>query len=204
MHIPDGFLDPLLSLALYVISLAIVIYSGRRYFKEGGGVYYLSVMAAAIFAAQMLNWPIPGGTSAHFVGGAFASMFLGPFGACLAMFMNLVVQCLLMGDGGITALGANTFNMAVVDVFAGYAIYKVSLKYLGENRKFLAAFLGGWIGITLAAITCGLELGLSPSFGYPLSITVLVMGIWHLTLGVIEGIATGLLVSYLSARGLIR
>jgi len=202
MHIPDGFLDPLVSLSLYIISLAIVIFSGRKYFREGGSVYYLSVMAAAIFAAQMLNWPIPGGTSAHFVGGAFASIFLGPFGACLAMFMNLVVQCLLMGDGGITALGANAFNMAVVDVFAGYAIYKASLKYLG--RKFLAAFLGGWIGITLAAVTCGFELGLSPSFGYPLSITVPVMGIWHLALGVIEGIATGLLVKYLSLRGLIK
>lgn len=200
MHIPDGFLDPVVSIALYLISLSIVIYSGRKYFKGGGDIHYLSVTAAGIFAAQMLNWPIPGGTSAHFVGGAFAAILLNPFGGCLAMFMNLLVQCLLMGDGGITALGANAFNMAVVDVFAGYAIYKMALKLFGESRKFLAAFLGGWIGITLAAVVCGIELGLSPNF-YPLSVTVPVMGAWHLALGLIEGIATGLLVTYLAGRG---
>lgn len=202
MHIPDGFLDPAVTLTLYVVSLATVIYSGRRYFKGGGDVYYLSVTAAAIFAAQMLNWPIPGGTSAHFVGGAFASIVLGPFGGCLAMFMNLLVQSLLMGDGGITALGANTFNMAIVGVFSGYAIYKSALRYLGENRKFLSAFLAGWLSITLAAVTCGLELGLSPSFGYPLAVTVPVMGVWHLALGVVEGLATAMVVTYLSSRGL--
>jgi len=201
MHIPDGFLDPAVALALYVISLSLVVYSGRRYFKGGGDIYYLSVMAAAIFAAQMLNWPIPGGTSAHFVGGAFASIFLGPFGGCVAMFMNLLVQSLLMGDGGITALGANAFNMAVVDVFVGYAIYKAVLRYLGEGKRFLAAFLAGWLGITLAAVACGIELGLSPSFGYPLAVTVSVMGIWHLALGLVEGIATALIVTYLAGRG---
>lgn len=204
MHVPDGFLDPVIALTLYIVALLVVIYSGRRYFKGGGDIHYLSVTAAAIFAAQMLNWPIPGGTSAHFVGGAFASIFLGPFGGCLAMFMNLLVQCLLMGDGGITALGANVFNMAVVDTFAGYAIYKATLRYLGEGRRFIAAFLAGWIGITLAAVTCGVELGLSPSFGYPLAVTVPVMGVWHMALGLVEGIATGLIVTYLSGRGMMR
>ncbi|MDW8035479.1 MAG: energy-coupling factor ABC transporter permease [Candidatus Korarchaeum sp.] len=202
MHIPDGFLDPVVALTLYILSIAVVIYSGRRYFSRGGDIHYLSVTAAAIFAAQMLNWPIPGGTSAHFVGGAFASILLGPFGGCLAMFMNLVVQCLLMGDGGITALGANNFNMAVVGVFAGYAIYKATLRYLGEGKRFLSAFLAGWMSITLAAVTCGVELGLSPSFGYPIAITVPVMGVWHLALGLVEGLATALIITYLSSRGL--
>lgn len=199
MHIPDGFLSLPVALSLYTISLLVVAYSGRRYFREGGDVYYLSVMAAGIFAAQMLNWPIPGGTSAHLVGGALAAILLGPFGAVLAMFMNLLVQCLLMGDGGITALGANTFNMAIVDVFVGYLIYRAVIKASG-GRKFLAGFLAGWLAIALAAVACGVEIGLSPQFGYPLSVTVPVMGAWHLALGVVEGIVTGFVASYLGGK----
>jgi len=185
----------------YIISLAIVAYSWKRYFKDGDGdVAMLSVMAAAIFAAQMLNWPIPGGTSAHLVGGGLAAVILGPYGGCLAMFLNLVVQCLLMGDGGITALGANAFNMAVVAVFAGYWIYKAALSVLGEDKRALAAFLDGWIGITLAATACGVEIGLSPQFGYPLSVTVPVMAVWHFALGIIEGIVTGAVVWFLARK----
>ncbi len=199
MHIPDGFLSPLVALSLYVVSLTVVAYSGRRYFREGGDVHYLSVMAAGIFAAQMLNWPIPGGTSAHLVGGALAGILLGPFGGCLAMFMSLLVQCVLMGDGGITALGANAFNMAIVDVFAGYAIYRGVMRLTG--RRFLAGFLAGWLAVAVAAVTCGVELGLSPQFGYPLGITVPVMGAWHLALGLVEGLATGLIVDHVRWAG---
>ena len=195
LHIPDGFLSPWVALTFYVISLLVVFYSARRYFRERGDPYYLSVMAAGIFAAQMLNWPIPGGTSAHLVGGALAAIILGPFGGCLAMFMNLLVQCLLMGDGGITALGANSFNMAVVDVFIGYLIYKASMKAFNGN-ELVSGFLAGWLAVTAAAFTCGLEIGLSPEFGYPISVTVPVMVAWHLALGVIEGIATGMVVKY--------
>ncbi len=200
MHIPDGFLSPLVALSLYVISLIVVAYSGRRYFREGGDIYYLSVMAAGIFAAQMLNWPIPGGTSAHLVGGALDGVLLGPFGGCLAMFMNLLVRCILMGDGGITALGANAFNMAVVDVFLGYLIYKVAMRMSG-GRKFLSGFLAGWLAIAAAAVACGVEIGLSPQFGYPLSVTVPVMGAWHLALGLVEGLATGFIVSRVGGVG---
>ncbi len=200
MHIPDGFLSPLVALSLYIISLIVVAYSGRRYFREGGDIYYLSVMAAGIFAAQMLNWPIPGGTSAHLVGGALAGVILGPFGGCLAMFMNLLVQCVLMGDGGITALGANAFNMAVVDVFIGYLIYKLVMRMSG-GKKFVAGFLAGWLAIAAAAVVCGVEIGLSPQFGYPLSVTVPVMGTWHLILGLVEGVATGFIVSRVEVIG---
>ncbi len=201
MHIPDGFLDPTVCIAFYVLSLAILAYSTRRYFKKPNkDVSMLSVMAGAIFAAQMLNWPIPGGTSAHLVGGALAALIIGPFGGALAMFLNLLVQCILMGDGGITALGANAFNMAIVDVFVGYWVYKIATKVFGEEKKVLGAFLGGWIGITLAAAACGLEIGLSPQFGYPLSVTVPVMTIWHMALGLIEGAITAMVISYLVKR----
>ncbi len=201
MHIPDGYLNPAVCAVFYVLSLAILAYSTRKYFKSSNRDFsMLSVMAGAIFAAQMLNWPIPGGTSAHLVGGALAAIIIGPFGGALAMFLNLLVQCLLMGDGGITALGANIFNMAVVDVFLGYWIYKLALKAFGEEKRVWGAFLGGWLGITFAAAACGLEIGLSPQFGYPISVTLPVMTIWHMGLGVIEGAITAMVISYLVKR----
>jgi len=201
MHIPDGYLDPVVCIAFSILSMSVLAYCTRKYLKSvNRDVSMLSVMAGAIFAAQMLNWPIPGGTSAHLVGGALASMIIGPFGGALAMFLNLLVQCILMGDGGITALGANVFNMAIVDVFVGYWVYRLSLKVLGEEKRVLGAFLGGWIGITLAAAACGLEIGLSPQFGYPISITVPVMTAWHMALGLIEGAITALVISYLAKR----
>ncbi len=199
MHIPDGFLDPLVASLLYVISLIIIYLSARKYFREEGDVYYLSVMAASIFAAQMLNWPIPGGTSAHLVGGALAAILIGPFGGCLAMFMNLLVQCLLMGDGGITALGANAFNMAVIDVFVGYATYKALLR-LTSNR-FISSFVGGWLGIFTAALACGMEIGISSQFVLSLNVTVPVMAVWHGLLGLVEGAITAFVVLYLERRG---
>ncbi len=198
MHIPDGFLDPLTASLLYLISLFFLYLSARRYFREGGDVYYLSVAAASIFAAQMLNWPIPGGTSAHLVGGALAAILIGPFGGCLAMFMNLLVQCLLMGDGGITALGANAFNMAIVDVFVGYAAYKALMR-LTHNR-FLSAFVGGWLGILTAALACGVEIGISSQL-FSLNVTVPVMAVWHGLLGLVEGLITASIVVHLDRRG---
>ena len=127
MHIPDGFLDLQVAGLFYVLSIAVVgysLYKARETLNEKM-VPLVGVVAAAIFAAQMLNWPIPGGTSAHFVGGALAGILLGPYVGCLAMAVVLTVQCLAFGDGGITALGANIWNMGIVDVFAGYAIYKL-------------------------------------------------------------------------------
>ncbi|HIP58015.1 MAG TPA: metal transporter, partial [Archaeoglobus profundus] len=154
----------------------------------------VGVVAAAIFAAQMLNWPIPGGTSAHFVGGALAGILLGPYLGCLVMAIVLTVQCLCFGDGGITALGANIWNMAIIDVFVGYLIYKALL----DKNRTLAAFLAGWIGITLAATFCGIEIGISSAFKYQITQTVPVMAIWHCILGIIEGAITAIVVEYVA------
>ncbi len=194
MHIPDGFLDLYIALAMYVLSGIVVGYSIYR--VSGKLPQLLGVVAAAIFAAQMLNWPIPGGTSAHFVGGALAAILLGPYAGCIAMTIVLVIQCLVFNDGGITALGANVWNMAVVDVFVGYAAYRALERF---NRNF-AAFVAGWLGITLAAIFAGIEIGLSSHFRYGLEVTVPVMGVWHALLGIIEGVITAAIVGYVSTR----
>ncbi len=193
MHIPDGFLDLPLAAVMYVLSIAVLGYSAYR-LREGLPPLF-GIVAAAIFAAQMLNWPIPGGTSAHFVGGGLAAILLGPYAGALAMAVVLTIQCLVFADGGITALGANIWNMAVVNVFVGYFAYKALERY---NRNF-AAFVAGWLGITLAAIFAGIEIGVSKSVIYGLSITVPVMGLWHALLGIIEGIITAGVVSYVAS-----
>ncbi len=198
MHIPDGFLDLEIAAIFYVLLIVFVGYSAYKVRKEldESKIPLMGIVAAAIFAAQMLNWPIPGGTSAHFVGGALAGILLGPFAGCLAMTSVLVVQGLVFGDGGITALGANAFNMAVVDVFVGYYTYRLIASKFSVS---IAAMVAGWLGITLAAVFAGFELGISHGFLYGLSITIPVMGIWHALLGIVEGVVTSASVSYVAS-----
>src|SRR6056297_992172 len=126
MHIPDGFLDPLVAGLFWLGSAVAIGIAIRRARDELGDerTPLLGVVAAGIFAAQMLNWPIPGGTSAHFVGGAFAGILLGPSLGVLCVATVVTIQALVFGDGGLVVLGANVFNMAVVEVYVGYAIYR--------------------------------------------------------------------------------
>lgn len=195
MHIPDGFLDLWICGVFYAISGAVILFSSRKVRGSLGRKRspLIGVLAAGIFAAQMLNWPIPGGTSAHFVGGSLAAILVGPYAGSLVMLSVLVIQCLLFGDGGITALGANVFNMGIVAVFSGWYIYKALKKY----NKTIAAFLAGWIGIFLGAVAAGFELGISSVFKYKLATTVTVMAVGHGLLGIVEGIITSLVVGYL-------
>lgn len=204
MHIPDGFLDPITCAVTYLIMIAYGVYAYYKSRKEWGPetISQMTVLASGIFVAQMFNWPIPGGTSLHFVGGALAGIILGPYLGFFVMFIVLLVQCLVFHDGGITALGANVFNMAIVDVLVGYYIYRIVLSFKNsKNGKIIGAFLGGWIGITLAGVVAGLEIGLSPLFNYPIAVTVPVMGIFHFALGIIEGIINALIIWYLLSKG---
>jgi cobalt/nickel transport system permease protein len=196
VHIPDGFLDPVTAGATYLVSAAYAAYAFRRLRAERGRLELVTPLAAGIFAAQMLNWPLPGGTSLHFVGGALSGILLGPWLGFLPMFLVLLVQCLLFHDGGITALGANLLNMAIIDVLAGYAVYKL----VPQRYKVFGAFLGGWLGITLAGLACGVEIGVSSQLPYGLAVTVPVMAGWHAALGVVEGAITSAVVSYISRR----
>lgn len=205
MHIPDGFLDPYMAAATYLAFLGYGGYALRKIRVAGSfgeRIPLVSVLAAGIFAAQMLNWPLPGGTSLHFVGGALAGILLGPWLGFLTLFLVLFIQCLVFHDGGITTLGANVLNMAIIDVLAGYLVYRGLASLLGGGFKvrMAAAFLGGWLGITLAGVACGLEIGYSPSFPYGVAVTLPVMAGWHTALGVIEGLITMLVVGYLTKK----
>ncbi|MEM4164984.1 MAG: energy-coupling factor ABC transporter permease, partial [Nitrososphaerales archaeon] len=199
MHIPDGFLDIQLSALTYLLaalSLGFAVYWLQKHGVSEARASLLGVLAAAIFAAQMLNWPIPGGTSAHFVGSGLAALLLGPLQAMLVLASVIAVQALVFGDGGLTALGANVFNMAVVGVVAAFLVYKI----FERRSRFFSAFLAGWFGAVSAAVACGLEIGSSSIFAYNIAVTVPVMFGWHAVLGVVEGFATSAAVVFIMKR----
>ncbi|WP_121820624.1 energy-coupling factor ABC transporter permease [Halostella salina] len=186
MHTPDGYLHPWMAgafLALAGAALTAAAVRGRTDLTDRR-VDLFAVVAAGIFAAQLLDWPIPGGTSAHFVGGALAGVALGPHLGALAVGLVVAVQALVFGDGGVLALGANVWNMAVVEVYVGYAVYRA----LAGRSETLALVAAGWVGVTAAALSAGLQLGLSP--GFDLLTTVAVIAGGHVLLGIGEGLLT--------------
>jgi cobalt/nickel transport system permease protein len=204
LHIPDGFLDPVWVVATYAVTVVYAVLAFKRALRVWSPevAVAVSVLAAAIFVAQMLNWPLPGGTSLHFVGGGLAGVLLGPWLGFVVMFLVVVVQALVFHDGGITTLGANVLNMAVIDVVVAYTVYRLVFGLLGGGRRgrLVASFMAGWLGVVAAGVACGIEIGASPYFPYGLAITVPIMAGWHAALGVVEGLATAMVIDYLAVR----
>lgn len=191
MHIPDGFLDTKAWVTTVVASGAGLFYAVKKTSKElkDKQVPLMGVTAAFIFAAQMLNFPVFGGTSGHFLGAVFAAILLGPWAACLIMALVLAVQCLVFQDGGLTALGANIFNMGIVGAVLGYYIY-VGIKKLLAGRRgiFVASFLASWLSVVLASAACAFELAISGTS--PLALVFPSMVSVHALIGVGEGLIT--------------
>jgi cobalt/nickel transport system permease protein len=154
----------------------------------------LGMAGAFVFAAQMLNFPVPGGTSGHLIGGVLTAILLGPNAAVLVMACVLIVQCLMFADGGLLALGANTFNMGIVSVWAGYLAFRaIKTAFPMEHHRgtvFAAAF-AGWFGTVVSSITCAGQLALSNTA--PWSAAFPAMANVHMLIGVGEGLATGLI-----------
>jgi cobalt/nickel transport system permease protein len=192
MHIPDGFVSNQIAGAAYVISAGAVALALERakHSLDERQVPLLGVTAAFIFAAQMLNFPVAGGTSGHFLGGVLAAILLGPLPAILVMTLVLLIQCLVFADGGLTALGANVFNMGVVAAGAGYLIFRGLLLLLPKNRSgFLAAAgIASWLSVVLAAAVCALELAWSGVS--PLKLVFSAMVIVHALIGIGEALIT--------------
>jgi cobalt/nickel transport system permease protein len=170
---------------------------------------YLAMAAAFSFLIMMFNVPIPGGTTGHAVGAGIIAILLGPWTAVIAVSVSLIVQAIVFGDGGITAIGANCFNMAVVMPFVSYGVFKlIRGNSIGSTRLYVAAFLSGYIGLSVAAIVTGVEFGIQPLIAvgpdgrplyapYPLSVAVPAMALEHLLLfGIVEGVVTVLLLKY--------
>ncbi|HHY99311.1 MAG TPA: energy-coupling factor ABC transporter permease [Firmicutes bacterium] len=205
MHIPDGFLDTKTWLGAAALSAGVIAYSIRMLRKGPDAEEHLEssapmmgVMAAFIFAAQMLNFPVAGGTSGHLIGAVLAMILLGPHRALIVMTSILIVQSLIFQDGGITALGANVLNMGVAATFLGYAIIRFSLKTFGERRGLLyGTFAASWCSAVAAAALAALELAFSNTA--PLGIVFPAMVGWHALIGIGEGLITLAVVSYVAA-----
>lgn len=192
MHIPDGFLDPKTWASAAAASTGVISYSMAKIKEklQDKQLPLLGVLAAFIFAAQMLNFPVVGGTSGHFLGAALAAVFLGPWAACLIMTVVLVVQCLGFADGGLTALGANIFNMGLIGGILGYYIFTAIKKILPRTRLgFLsAAAAAAWLSVVIASAACATQLAISGTS--PLNIVLPAMVGVHMIIGVGEAIIT--------------
>jgi len=193
MHIPDGFIDGKTALAAAALSAAGVGVALRQVKRElpPRKTPLLGLAAAFLFAAQMVNFPVAGGTSGHLVGGALVAALLGPSAAVVVVTTVLIVQCSLFADGGLTALGANVFNMAIVNSVAGYAIYRAVCRVLpGIRGRVTAIAFAGWCATVLAAICCAGELAFSGTVAWTLAFPA--MAGTHILIGVGEGLISAL------------
>jgi len=192
MHIPDGFLSVPVSIVFWVVSLIVVGYALKRVNRDLGErqVPLMGVLAACIFAGQMLNFSVTGGTSGHLVGAAIATILLGPWAAILVLTCVVGIQALIFQDGGLLALGANIFNMGVISVAVAYFVYR-TIQRLASGKSwsvFVGGFAAGWSSIFIAALACALQLPLSGTS--PANVAVPAMGGIHTLIGIGEGLIT--------------
>ncbi len=213
MHIPDGYIGPQTYGAAYAVAVPFWVAASRILGKtlRSRQVPILALGAAFSFVIMMFNVPIPGGTAGHAVGGVLIAVLLGPWAACLAVSVALIVQAVLFGDGGITCIGANCLNMAVVMPFVGFGVYRLiaGRSDVTSRRRWIGAAVGGYVGLNAAALATAVEFGIQPIVAhdaaghalyapYPLSIAVPVMAVEHLLLfGLVEAVVTGMVVAYL-------
>jgi cobalt/nickel transport system permease protein len=211
MHIPDGYLSPQTYIPLFGVFVGFVAVAVKKVREEisSRNIPYLGMAAAFSFIIMMFNLPVPGGTTGHAVGCAVIAIIFGPWAAMIAVSVALIIQALIFGDGGITAIGANCFNMAIFMPFAAYYIFKLFSKNRAKkaNATF-SAFISGYLSLVLAAVVTAVELGIQPLIAstsdgkalycpYNLSIAVPAMAIGHmLVFGIIEGIITALILNY--------
>jgi len=216
MHIPDGFLNAGVSVPLVFVAIVFGVYSLQKIRKaffvkekapalatpEGAEfsdgetteltkygrekIFKMAAVAAFIFAAQMVNFPVAHGTSGHLLGGVLAVVLLGPLEGMLVIAVVLAIQSLVFADGGLVALGANIFNMGIIGAIGGYYFYKFLFKYL--KKMWLAAFIAAWASVVVAASFCAVELAISGT--ETISATLPAMAGVHALIGLGEGIIT--------------
>ena len=213
MHIPDGYLSPITSIIMFALVLPFW-WIGLRQLRQkadAGSIPLIALMAAFSFVIMMFNVPLPGGTTGHAVGAALAAIILGPEIATVAVSIALIIQAFFFGDGGILAIGANCFNMAVVIPYLSYYIYRAisGSSPVTSRRRLVGVAVGGWTGVTVAAFLAGVEFGIQPLLfhtadgaplyaPYPLAVAIPAMVIPHaLVASVIEGGLSALVVAYL-------
>lgn len=194
MHVPDGFLDVPTSVATGVVAVAVVGTALRRAEREIAetGPALPGLVAAFVFAAQMVNFPVGAGTSGHLLGGALAATLVGPWTAVVVITAVLLVQGLLFADGGLTALGTNVINMAVVGVVVGYLVARLVLRLLPARPRSVvpAAAVGAFVSVPAAALSFTALYAIGGTVDIPLGRLATAMVGWHLVIGVGEALIT--------------
>ncbi|MCY6355035.1 cobalt transporter CbiM [Clostridium sp. ZS2-4] len=211
MHIPDNYLSPSTCAVMGAVMVPIWRRAAIKVKEELSRkkIPLLGICAAFSFLIMMFNVPLPGGTTGHAVGAVLAAILLGPYAAAISVTIALVIQALFFGDGGILAIGANCFNMAVIMPFTGYYIYRfISRVIKGEKGEYIAAFVAGYISLNIAALFTAIEFGIQPvlfkdATGLPLycpygfEASIPAMLIPHLLVaGIIEGMVTAAVYAY--------
>jgi cobalt/nickel transport system permease protein len=193
MHIPDGFLDGKTAVVTSALAVAGVGLALRQVRRElpARRVPLLGLGAAFLFAAQMLNFPVAGGTSGHLIGGVLMAALLGPAAAVVVVATVLIVQCFLFADGGLTALGANIFNMGIAGAAGGFAVYRLLSRVLpGLRGQVAAVAFAGWASTVIAAICCAGQLAWSGTTSWAPAFSAMA-GI-HMIIGLGEGLISAL------------
>jgi cobalt/nickel transport system permease protein len=213
MHIPDGYLSPTTCAALFA-SVAPFWYTAAKKVNRmlhTRLVPLLSLFGAFSFVLMMFNIPLPGGTTGHATGVGIAAVVVGPWAGMLALSVALTIQAVFFGDGGITAIGANCFNIAVLGCLSSHAVYRVlsGSSPLSAQRRIVAAAAGGYVGINVAAMVTAIQFGIQPELfrdasgaplyaPYPLKIAMPAMMLGHLTVaGFAELFVTASVVAFI-------
>ena len=198
MHIPDGMLDTKTWVTCWAGAAGAIGYSSawiRKHFDQSR-IVLMAVLAALIFALQMLNFPVAGGTSGHFGGGVLAGIILGPWPAAMVMTAVLLIQAVFFGDGGITTLGASVLNMGVIAPFLGWWIYRMfTSASTSRMARTAGSFAAAWAGVVASSLAVGIQLWTSGNAEF---FSVMgAMGFWHAIIGIGEGVITAGVVLYL-------
>lgn len=200
LHIPDGFLNVPVMAVTWIIALGLItvcLQKTQAEYKERI-VPLMGVCAAFIFAGQMINFPIPGGSSGHLLGGTLAGILLGPWAGSLVVTVVFIVQTFVFQDGGVTVLGANIVNMGLIGTFGGYYLYRAVRMTIGREKfwgMLTGTAIASWVSVMVAAIVCAFQLALSGTV--PLGVALTAMIFWHTLIGIGEALITTAVVSFL-------
>jgi len=203
MHMADALISPTVGGTLWAASSGAIAWCAKKVkaTRDDRLIPLMGVLGAFIFTAQMVNFSVPGtGSSGHLVGGLILAILLGPHAAFLVIASVLTVQSLFFADGGLLALGCNIFNMGVFPIFIGYPlIYRPLASGGGESRRWIAALLAAIIAMQLGALGVVLETKASGVSALPSKTFLLLMQPIHLAIGVVEGLATAVIVGFVSS-----
>lgn len=196
LHIPDGFLNVTVSVIFWVITILVIGVAVSRTNKSLGEkqVPLMGIMAAFIFAAQMINFPVAGGTSGHLLGGALAAIVLGPWAGMLVMTAVIAVQGLLFQDGGLLVMGANIFNMGLLTAAIGYGLYRLVIGK-STGTKLAVAGVAAWLSVMAGALATALQLWLSGTSNLQ-TVTIAMLGV-HALIGLGEALITVAALSFI-------